>query len=122
MGIGILTVNGSVVDYANGVNVANTVFLQSNTTQLQVLAGIAAQSGAVLEDGNPRPLEKIGAGTLIVNSLNNSGATTVSEGTLQGGAELAFSSRAATTRYRPARRWTSAASTSGSTHWPAPAP
>ena len=42
--------SGSVVDYASGVDIANTIILQSNTTQLQVLTGTATQSGSVLED------------------------------------------------------------------------
>ena len=91
LGTGRLTVNGSVVDYADGVNIANPVVIQSDTTQFQVLAGTATQSGAVSEDASPRPLEKIGDGTLIVMSLTNTGATTVTGGTLQGGGLLAFS-------------------------------
>ncbi|MDO8876633.1 MAG: autotransporter-associated beta strand repeat-containing protein [Pseudolabrys sp.] len=91
LGTGNLITTGSVVDYANGVNIGNTIILQSNTTQLQVLTGTATQSGAVYEDASSRPLEKIGAGTLVVESLNNSGPTTVTAGTLQAGAILAFS-------------------------------
>ena len=91
-GSGAVTTLGSVIDYAAGVDIANTIILDSDHTQLQVLTGTATQSGAVLETaGTPRPLEKTGAGTLIVMSLANSGLTTISAGTLQAGTASAFS-------------------------------
>ena len=91
-GTGTITTLGSVIDYAAGVDIANTIILDSDHTQLQVLTGTATQSGPVLETaGTPRPLEKTGAGTLIVMSLANSGLTTVSAGTLQAGTASAFS-------------------------------
>lgn len=90
LGSGNLITQGSVVDYANGVNIGNTIILQSNTTQLQVLTGTARQSGNVQEDASSRPLEKIGGGTLIVDGLYNSGGTTITAGTLQGGGLNAF--------------------------------
>jgi fibronectin-binding autotransporter adhesin len=65
LGTGALT-TGSVVDYANGVTIANPIVVNSNTTQLQVTAGIATQAGAISELNGPRPLEKIGAGTLVL--------------------------------------------------------
>jgi hypothetical protein len=34
-----LTTTGSVVDYANGVTIANPIVVNSNTTQLQVTTG-----------------------------------------------------------------------------------
>ena len=90
LGSSTLITTGSVVDYADGVTIGNSIVIQSNTTQLQVLTGSAHQSGAVTEDANPRPLEKIGAGTLVVDALGNTGATTVTAGTLQGGTSSAF--------------------------------
>ena len=63
LGTGALTTTGSVVDYANGVTIANPIVVNSDTTQLSVTAGTATQAGAISELNGPRPLEKIGAGT-----------------------------------------------------------
>jgi autotransporter-associated beta strand protein len=83
LGSGVLTTTGSVVDYANGVTIANPIVINSNTTQLQVTAGSATQAGVISELNGPRPLEKIGAGTLVLTAANTySGPTTVSAGTL----------------------------------------
>jgi len=57
--------------------------VNSNTTQLSVTTGSATQAGVISELGGPRPLEKIGAGTLVLTANNTySGATTVNAGTL----------------------------------------
>jgi autotransporter-associated beta strand protein len=86
LGSGALTTTGSVVDYADGVTIANPIVVNSNTTQLQVTTGTATQSGAISELNGPRPVEKIGAGTLILTAANTySGPTTISAGTLQLG-------------------------------------
>ena len=83
LGTGALTTTGSVVDYANGVTITNPIVLNSNTTQLQVTAGTATQAGVISELNGPRPLEKIGGGTLVLTANNTySGPTTVSAGTL----------------------------------------
>ncbi len=84
---GTITTTGSVISYANGVNEASQLILNSNTTQLEVLAAdVATQSGNISELGGARPLEKIGAGTLIFTNANTyTGATTISAGTLQIG-------------------------------------
>ena len=83
LGTGALTTTGSVVDYANGVTIANPIVVNSNTTQLSVTAGSATQAGVISELNGPRPLEKIGAGTLVLSAANTySGPTTVSAGTL----------------------------------------
>jgi autotransporter-associated beta strand protein/T5SS/PEP-CTERM-associated repeat protein len=83
LGTGALTTTGSVVDYANGVTIGNPIVIDSNTTQLQVTAGTATQAGAISELNGPRPLEKIGAGTLVLTATNTySGPTTISAGTL----------------------------------------
>ncbi len=55
-----------MVDYANGVTIANPIVINSNTTQLQVTTGSATQAGVISELNGPRPLEKIGAGTLVL--------------------------------------------------------
>jgi outer membrane autotransporter protein len=83
LGTGALTTTGSVVDYANGVTIANPIVLNSNTTQLQVTSGSATQAGVISELNGPRPLEKIGAGSLVLTAANTySGPTTITAGTL----------------------------------------
>jgi autotransporter-associated beta strand protein len=83
LGTGALTTTGSVVDYIDGVTIANPIIVNSNTTQLQVTAGTATQAGVISELNGPRPIEKIGAGTLVLTGANtNSGLTTISTGTL----------------------------------------
>jgi len=83
LGSGALTTTGSIVDYASGVAIPNAIVVNSNTTQLQVLSGSATQAGAISELNGPRPLEKIGAGTLVLSGTNTySGPTTVSGGAL----------------------------------------
>jgi outer membrane autotransporter protein len=82
-GSGTITTQGSVVDYANGVTIANLINIGSDTTQLQITTGTATQSGDISETDGPRPLEKTGAGTLILSGSNTfTGELTVSEGTL----------------------------------------
>ncbi len=86
LGSGALTTTGSVVDYANGVTIANPIIINSNTTQLQVTTGSATQAGVISELNGPRPIEKIGAGTLVLTAANTyAGPTTISAGTLQLG-------------------------------------
>src|SRR5215472_9445226 len=83
LGTGALTTTGSVVDYVDGVTIANPIIVNSNTTQLQVTTGTATQAGVISELNGPRPLEKIGAGTLVLTAPNTySGPTTISAGTL----------------------------------------
>ncbi len=89
---GQIVTTGSVIDYADGVNIATPITLNSNDTQLQVTTGSAQQSGNIDETGGPRPLEKIGAGTLTLSGTNTyTGTTTVTQGTLivSGGAAIA---------------------------------
>jgi outer membrane autotransporter protein len=86
LGAGALATTGSVVDYANGVTIANPIIINSNTTQLQVLTGSATQAGVISEVNGPRPLEKIGGGMLVLTAANTySGPTTITAGTLQLG-------------------------------------
>src|SRR5262249_49822787 len=62
---------------------SNPIVINSNSTQLQVTSGTATQAGAISELNGPRPLEKIGAGTLVLTGVSSySGPTTVSAGTL----------------------------------------
>jgi outer membrane autotransporter protein len=83
LGTGALTTTGSILDYADGVIISNPIVLNSNTTQLQVTVGTATQAGVISELNGPRPLEKIGAGTLALTANNSySGPTTISAGTL----------------------------------------
>ena len=82
-----ITTTGSVVSFANGVNSATPININSNDTQLEVLAGASAtQSGVISETAGPRGFEKIGAGTLRLAANNTySGVTTISAGTLIAG-------------------------------------
>jgi autotransporter-associated beta strand protein len=98
-GSGSITTTGSVIDYADGITVANPIVINSNTTQLQALAGVTAtQSGVISQTGGARPLEKIGAGTLILTGLNSyTGGTTVTAGTLSIGTGGSLDSNGAVT-------------------------
>ncbi len=86
LGSGSLTTTGSVVDYAAGVSIGNPLVVNSNATQLQVTTGTATQAGLISELGGPRPIEKTGAGVLVLTAANTyTGGTTISAGTLQLG-------------------------------------
>ncbi|MBV0914191.1 autotransporter outer membrane beta-barrel domain-containing protein [Anianabacter salinae] len=82
---GQITTVGSVIGYTNGVNMATPIVLNSNDTQLQVLAGASAtQSGAISETGGARALEKIGAGTLTLTGTNTfSGGLAINAGVVR---------------------------------------
>ncbi|MBR1147277.1 autotransporter domain-containing protein, partial [Bradyrhizobium sp. AUGA SZCCT0431] len=93
LGTGAVTTTGSVLDYADGITLANPIQVNSNHTQLQVLAGTATQAGPISELNGPRPLEKIGAGRLVLTSANTyTGPTTVTGGTLDVAGSIAASS------------------------------
>lgn len=80
---GAIRTTGSVLDYADGVNIAAPIIIDSDTTKLQVLSGTATQSGVISELGGARGFEKIGAGTLRLVAANTyTGAITVAGGTL----------------------------------------
>ncbi len=86
-----ITTLGSVIDYADGVNMFTPIVLGSNDTQLQVTTGAATQTGVISETGGSRPLEKIGAGTLTFAGINTfTGDMTISGGalSLSGGQAL----------------------------------
>ncbi|WP_052129416.1 autotransporter-associated beta strand repeat-containing protein [Sphingomonas sp. 35-24ZXX] len=87
-GFGTILTTGSVIDFAQGINNAARVDLNSNTTQFQVTTGTATQSGIISEIGGARPIEKIGAGSLVLSGVNSySGGTVISGGTLRIGAD-----------------------------------
>jgi fibronectin-binding autotransporter adhesin len=129
LGTGALTTTGSVVDYAAGVTIANPIIVNSNTTQLSVTAGTATQTGAISELNGPRPIEKIGAGILVLTGANTySGATTINAGTLVVNGSLANSAVTVNTGgalVAPAR-WvrsqSTAAASSRPARWARPAP
>jgi autotransporter-associated beta strand protein len=96
-GFGTITTTGSVIDYASGITSAAAIDVNSSTTQLQVLTGTATQSGVISETGGARPLEKIGAGTLVLSGANSySGGTTISAGVLNMRSDTALGSGAVT--------------------------
>jgi len=83
LGASTLRTSGSVIDYADGVTIANPVVIGSNTTEFQVLEGSAAQAGVISESGGARPFVKVGAGELVLTGANTwSGDTTVRDGAL----------------------------------------
>ncbi|WP_083649357.1 autotransporter-associated beta strand repeat-containing protein [Salaquimonas pukyongi] len=90
-GTGSIWTTGSVVAYANGVNIANPIVVSSNTTQLEVNGTDAAeQSGVISQSGGARPLEKTGTGTLTLSAANTyTGTTTITAGTLNVTGSLA---------------------------------
>jgi len=81
---GTITTTGSTIVFANGVNNAAPIVINSNTTDLQVNgADSAEQSGVISELGGSRPLSKTGTGTLVLSNTNTyTGTTTVTAGTL----------------------------------------
>ena len=121
LGSGALTTTGSVLDYANAVTLANPIVIGSDTTQLNVGSGTATQAGAISETGGARPLEKTGAGTLVLAGANSyTGATSVSAGRCRR-APPTCSRRRARSRWLRARHSTSRVSTRPSARSPAPA-
>jgi autotransporter-associated beta strand protein len=77
---------GAVIDYPDGSNNTTPIVLTDNSTQLQVLTGSAAQSGAISESGGFFGIEKIGSGSLTLAAANTyTGGTTITAGTLQLG-------------------------------------
>jgi len=81
-GSGTITVLGSTIQYADGVNETNPIVLQNDVT-LEVLSGSAEQSGAIGETGGSFSVTKTGTGTLELTSTNTyTGGTFINEGTL----------------------------------------
>jgi outer membrane autotransporter protein len=86
IGSGQLNTSGSTLVYLNGVALANTVNLGSDTTLEVDGTDTAAQSGAIGQSGGSFGIDKTGAGTLVLNGANTyTGTTTVQAGTLELG-------------------------------------
>ena len=66
-----------MVDYANGVTIANPIVVNSNTTQLSGDGGHGDAGGRDLASSTgPRPLRRSAAGRLVLTAANTySGAT-----------------------------------------------
>ena len=78
-----ITTTGSTINYGNGVTIANPLIVNSNSTNLQVLTGLATQAGVISQLGGARPLTKTGGGTLVLSGTNtNSGLFSVNAGTI----------------------------------------
>ena len=81
-GTGAITVLGSTIDYADGINVATPIDLQNDVT-LNVSTGIAAQSGAIGETGGSFGVAKTGSGALTLSRANTfSGMTNINAGSI----------------------------------------
>lgn len=81
----LVTINPTVV-YTNGLNVANPINLQGNTTLDVDASDTATQTGAITESGGTYGLTKTGTGTLVLDGVNTfGGSTTVQAGTLEVG-------------------------------------
>ncbi len=82
---------GTLYSYANGVDDASPIVLNSDS-QLEVLnADAATQSGMISETGGPWSVEKTGTGTLTLSGANTySGGTTITAGTLTAASDSAF--------------------------------
>ncbi|WP_432285537.1 autotransporter-associated beta strand repeat-containing protein [Aminobacter sp. BA135] len=90
-GTGYIMMFGGALDYGAGIDLANIMTLQQENTVLSVASGTATHSGYILSGGGePRAVEKTGAGTLVVKTMQHGGPTTVSEGTLRAGNAGAF--------------------------------
>ena len=68
-GAGAITVLGSTIDYADGINVANLIDLQNDVT-LNVTTGAATQSGVIGETGGSFGVIKMGSGALTLSAAN----------------------------------------------------
>jgi hypothetical protein len=82
-GLGTITVLGSTIDYADGVNEVNPIDLHADV-DLNVNGGAAAtQTGAIGETGGSFGITKTGGGDLTIAGANTyTGATNVSAGTV----------------------------------------
>jgi autotransporter-associated beta strand protein len=86
IGTGTLVAIDPTVVYANGINLANAISVQGNTTLEVDNSDVATQSGAITETGGTYTLAKTGTGTLVLDGNNTfGGATNVQAGTLEVG-------------------------------------
>ena len=80
LGSGDLVVLGSTIDYADGVEIGNTIELQNDVT-LNVDTGGATQSGLISETGGPFGITKTGSGSLTLSEANTfTGTTSIEAG------------------------------------------
>ncbi|HET9902545.1 MAG TPA: autotransporter outer membrane beta-barrel domain-containing protein, partial [Xanthobacteraceae bacterium] len=99
LGTNNLTIGGAaVVDYGNGISIANAIDVAAAGAQFQVVTGTATQSGAIDDSGLNLGIEKIGTGTLTLSGANTyAGLTTVTGGTLVAANATALGTTAAGT-------------------------
>ena len=84
-GTGGISVLGSTIDYADGVNIANVIELEADTTLNTDAAVVATQSGAISEVGETFAVTKTGDGTLNLTANNTySGGTLIEGGNVVG--------------------------------------
>jgi autotransporter-associated beta strand protein len=84
LGTQSVQLNGGVLGYNSGVNIANQVNLNASGI-FSVASGTATQSGDILDLGT-NGIQKIGGGTLVLDGSNNYlGSTSVLGGTLRLG-------------------------------------
>lgn len=81
-GAGTISMMNASLDYAEGVDVANSIHLQNDAT-FNVSTGSATQSGVVTETGGSHSVTKTGAGELILTSNNTfTGTTVINDGSI----------------------------------------
>ena len=84
LGTGALTTIDPTVVYTNGVNVANPIIMEADTTLEVDNADSATQTGTISESGTVASVTKIGTGTLTLRGTNSySGGTEIAAGILQ---------------------------------------
>lgn len=84
LGTGTLAATGGTIDYDDGVDIANEIDLQTNTT-LNVTTGSAIQSGNIGETDGSFGIVKTGSGELTLTGTSSfTGGITVNAGRLTG--------------------------------------
>ncbi|MBC7283895.1 autotransporter domain-containing protein [Hoeflea sp.] len=87
IGTGTLAVTGGIVDYDDGVDIANEIDLQANA-MLNVTTGSATQSGNIGETDGSFGIVKTGIGELVLTGSNSfTGGIAVNAGRLTGDTE-----------------------------------
>ncbi len=83
LGTGTLTTIDPTVVYMNGINMANPIVMQGDTTLEVDNTDSATQSGAISESGGSYAVTKTGTGTLALTVANTyTGGTTIDAGVL----------------------------------------
>lgn len=89
---GVTMVSPSIIDYVDGVTIANAVDLQTFAAGFNVDTGTAEQAGTI---SGPSSIDKLGAGKLILSGVNTYiGDTNIVEGTLAAAADTALGAAA----------------------------